>query len=303
MGAAIAAPTRHTSMPFDNPSTSSFLSQRLRLSYVDWGNESAPPAVLIHGGRDHARNWDAVARHLQDHFHVLAPDLRGHGDSAWTSDGHYPMSGFVQDLAEFIHQLGLEDVILVGHSLGGNISLRYTGLFPETVRKLVAIEGLGPSPKVLADYAAIDLGDRLRKIIADRRAIAGRTPKRYPSLEAATARMQAANSFLSREQAEHLTLHGTIRHEDGSYGWKFDPYLHLFSAPEGDQHEVNELFGRITCPTKLVYGAESWASNPMDDGRINYFGENAEVVLMEGAGHWPHHDHLKDFLTLLDDFL
>ena len=58
------------------PTSHSYYSQRLRLHYVDWGNESAPPLLLVHGGRDHCRNWDWVARALRDDYHVIAPDLR-----------------------------------------------------------------------------------------------------------------------------------------------------------------------------------------------------------------------------------
>ena len=61
------------------PTSHSYLSQRLRLHYVDWGNEDAPPMLLVHGGQDHCRNWDWVARDLRQDYHVLAPDLRGHG--------------------------------------------------------------------------------------------------------------------------------------------------------------------------------------------------------------------------------
>ena len=65
------------------PASRVYFSQRLRLHYVDWGNGTAPPLVLIHGGRDHCRSWDDVALALQPHFHVIAIDLRGHGDSEW----------------------------------------------------------------------------------------------------------------------------------------------------------------------------------------------------------------------------
>ncbi len=65
------------------PTSQFSVSQRLRLDYVDWGNEDAPPLVLVHGGLDHCRNWDWVAERLRHDWHILAPDLRGHGDSQW----------------------------------------------------------------------------------------------------------------------------------------------------------------------------------------------------------------------------
>ena len=61
------------------PTSQTFISQRLRLNYVDWGNRDAPPLVLVHGGRDHARSWDWVAEDLCRDWHVTAFDHRGHG--------------------------------------------------------------------------------------------------------------------------------------------------------------------------------------------------------------------------------
>ena len=66
------------------PTSRIYFSQRLRLHYVDWGNPDAPPLLLVHGGRDHCRNWDWVAQALRHDWHVIAPDLRGHGDSQWS---------------------------------------------------------------------------------------------------------------------------------------------------------------------------------------------------------------------------
>src|SRR5210317_1586229 len=120
------------------PSSQTYISQRLRLHYVDWGNEGAPPLLLIHGGRDHCRNWDWVAERLRDRFHIIAPDLRGHGDSAWALGSSYGLLEFAADIAQLIRQKKLAPVNIIAHSLGGNIALHYAGLFPDTVAKLVA---------------------------------------------------------------------------------------------------------------------------------------------------------------------
>lgn len=289
-------------MDLPGPTSHGFVSQRLRLHYADWGNREAPPLLLVHGGRDHCRSWDWVAEALRDRWHVIAPDLRGHGDSAWSPDGNYEMSAFVYDLAQLVHQLDAGPVTIVAHSLGGNVATRYTGLFPQNVRKLVSIEGLGPSPKVLAERAATPFAERWRKWIADKRTAAGRLPKRYATLEDALARMKAENGYLTDDQARHLTIHGVNRNEDGSWSWKFDNHLNVWPFSDIPQAEIEALWGAITCPTLLLYGANSWASNPERDGRLEHF-PSARVVEFANAGHWLHHDQFGRFMAELEAFL
>jgi pimeloyl-ACP methyl ester carboxylesterase len=284
------------------PTSHSYFSQRLRLHYVDWGNAEAPPLILLHGGRDHCRAWDWVAAALRQDWHIIAPDLRGHGDSEWPSDGNYGMAGFLYDVAQLIHQQKLAPVSIVAHSLGGNIALRYAGLYPHAVRKLVAIEGIGPAPKIVAERDRIDVAERLRAWIDERRALAGRLPRRYASIEDALHRMQDANRRLTPDQARHLTEHGVNQNEDGTYSWKFDNYVRAFRSPDMTTAELEQLWSRITCPALLVYGRESWASNPAEDGRIRHF-RTARVLAVEGAGHWVHHDRLDVFLDEVRRFL
>lgn len=289
-------------MTLSGPTSHAFVSQRLRLHYADWGNADAPPLILVHGGRDHCRSWDWVAERLRDDWHVIAPDLRGHGDSQWSPDGTYETTAFVYDLAQLIHQLDAGPVTIVSHSLGGNVSLRYTGLYPGMVRKIVAIEGLGPSPKVRAEREAEPFAARWRTWIADKRAAAGRLPRRYATLADALARMQAENTYLTDEQARHLTIHGMNRNEDGTWSWKFDNHLNVWPFYDIPAEELARLWEAITCPTLLLYGADSWASNPEADGRIAHF-RNARVVEFENAGHWLHHDQFDRFMAELAAFL
>jgi pimeloyl-ACP methyl ester carboxylesterase len=288
--------------PSPGPTSRIFFSQRLRLHYVDWGNAAAPPLILLHGGRDHCRNWDWVAQELRSDWHIIAPDLRGHGDSQWSQDGTYMMAGYIYDLAQVIHQLKLAPVTIIAHSLGGNIALRYAGLYPEHVAKLVAIEGLGPSPTTLARRLAKAFPERMRSWIAEQRSLSGRLARRYASIEDALRRMQEANTHLTPEQASHLTQHGVNQNEDGTYSWKFDNYVRSWPPYDMTSAEVEALWGRIACATLLVYGRESAASNPLQDGRIRLF-HNAKVVSIEGAGHWVHHDRLAEFLALARSFL
>jgi len=284
------------------PISRAYFSQRLRLHYVDWGNPEKPPLLLVHGGRDHCRNWDWVAQRLRNDWHIIAPDLRGHGDSEWIKGGVYTMSDYVCDIAQLVHQLELKPLTIIGHSLGGAITLRYTGLFPETVVKAVAIEGLGSSPDKIAERAKIPTHERIVKWMAEMRDLSGRIPRRYATFEEAVDRMQAANPHLSPERAEHLTVHGMNRNEDGTWSWKFDNYVRADRPTGLDPNETYALWARITCPTLLVRGMESWASDPEKDGRAKHF-RNARVANIANAGHWVHHDQLDEFMDLVTAFL
>lgn len=284
------------------PTSHSYVSQRLRLRYVDWGNPEAPPLVLLHGGRDHSRSWDWTAQALRDKWHIIAPDLRGHGDSDWSPSGDYGGLTTLYDFAQLIHQLKLAPVTIVAHSYGGNIALRYAGTYPENVKKIVAIEGLGPSPKMLSERLAKPIASRLREWVDAKRKLAGQLPHRYATLDDALKRMKEANHHLSDEQARHLTVHGVSQNEDGTYGWKFDPYMRVFPPFDLSQADQESLWAAITCPTLLMYGADSWASNPEKDGRAKHF-KHARIITFESAGHWLHHDQFGKFVAELKAFL
>ncbi len=286
----------------EGPTSHVYFSQRLRLHYVDWGNEGAPPLLLVHGGRDHCRNWDWVAQSLRDRYHIIAPDLRGHGDSQWMIGGAYNQIDYVYDIAQLISQKKIDPVTIIAHSMGASVSLTYTGLFPDTVKKLVAIEGMGPPPEVVRERLDQPIHKRLHDWVADLRKLSGRMPRRYASVEDAYERMQTENPHLTEAQARHLTIHGSNQNEDGTFSWKFDNYMRALSPIGLDFERQAELWSRITCPTLLVRGTESWASDPNEDGRARHF-HNATVANVENAGHWVHHDQLKVFLGLVDDFL
>ena len=284
------------------PVSQNFVSQRLRLHYVDWGNPEAPPLLLIHGGKDHCRSWDWTAETLRKDWRVIALDHRGHGDSEWVSDGVYEAQDMVYDVAQLVHQLGLAPVTVVSHSLGGNVALRFAGMFPDQVRKIVAIEGLGPSPQTYAKRAETPYPERARAWIEQKRRAAGRQHRRYDTLGEAQARMQDANAYLTDEQAAHLTRHGVNRNEDGTLSWKFDPHLNVWPFEDTPREHMAAAWGAITAPTLLLYGADSWASNPAKDGRAEHF-RHAEVIEFGEAGHWLHHDQFDRFVATLRDFL
>jgi pimeloyl-ACP methyl ester carboxylesterase len=276
-----------------------FYSDRLKLQFWDYGQDAKPPVILVHGGLDHARSWDWVARSLCEDYHVYAVDLRGHGNSAWAPGAIYSMVEYVLDLAVLIDIIGREPLRLVGHSLGGMIVFHYAGLYPDRVHKVVSIEGLG-FPEGHKIHGT--LSQQMRRWIEGVRGIENRTARSYPDLESAVARMKEANPRLTDEVARHLTLHGTNWNADGSITWKFDNYAHAISPYGHDLAATAELFSQIASPAMLFWGTESFAPVPLQDPRRLAI-PNCRMVTVENAGHWLHHDQLDVFLRETADFL
>ena len=274
-----------------------YSSQRLKLHYAVWGDEASPPLLLIHGNRDHARTWDQVAVQLMREYCVYAVDLRGHGDSDWSLGGQYSLPEFVLDVAMLGRELNRNPLTVVGHSLGGAVALEYTGVFPQFVQKLVAVEGLGPPVR-----EPVSASSRMRSWIGQMQEFDTRKPRRYTSLDDATKRMLEENPHLTAEMARHLTKHGMRKNDDGTSSWKFDNYVRLHSPYEFNIAEAREIWNQIRCPTLLVRGSESWASDPEQDGKATAF-HNYQNVLIKDAGHWVHHDQLDAFMAVLWNFL
>jgi pimeloyl-ACP methyl ester carboxylesterase len=276
-----------------------FYSDRLKLQFWDYGHEGKPALVLVHGGLDHARNWDWVARTLCKDYHVYALDLRGHGNSAWAPGAMYSVAEHVLDLSALLDIVNEFPIRLIGHSLGGIIVLHYSGVYPDRVQKAVSIEGIGFPPQHRVQAPA---SERLRRWIENVRDLEKRKQHTYPNLDAAMARMKEANPQLSDEVARHLTLHGTNWDADGSLVWKFDNYARAIAPLGHHLQDAAELYGQIKSPTLLFWGLESFAPVPENDVRVKAI-PNCRLVKIPDAGHWLHHDQLDLFLRETTQFL
>jgi pimeloyl-ACP methyl ester carboxylesterase len=282
----------------DAPQARYYQSQGLRLHFTDWGDRSAPPLLLVHGGLDHGRSWDHLAQALRTRFHVVAPDLRGHGESDWARGSSYSLADHVYDLTGLVKFLSFEKVSIVGHSMGGMVSLTYSGAFPEKVSQLVVLDGVTNFPARKPKPAAIRIVDW----VGDLDKFEQRKIHRYPSVADGAERVLGRNPRLTREQATHLATHGLKQNADGTYSWKFDPYLRARAPYRLSLEDHIGLWSRIACPTLLVSGSESFLPDPATAGVMQHFRE-AELVKVAGAGHWLQHDKPDEVLAILQRFL
>ena len=281
------------------PTSHSYFSQRLRLHYLDWGNGEAPHMLLVHGVNDHCHTWDWFAARFLDDYHIVAPDLRGHGDSEWVRGSSYHHVDYVYDLAQLVRQTELQPAVVIGHSMGGTLAALYAGLYPERVSALIVLEGIGLWPGMTQDVTA---GKRIRDWIDNTRQLAGRIPKRYPTLEDAYTRMRAANAHLDDEQARLLTVHGSNQNEDGTYTWKYDNYTHAFPAYRVPDGETTSIWGAIDCPTLIVNAVEGFDHRIGQNGTLGYF-RHGHLIDVAQAGHWVHHDRLEEVSVATRNFL
>src|SRR3984957_4896630 len=115
----------------------------LRLHYLDRGAATKPALILLHGIARHAHTFDHIAGGLARDYHVIALDMRGHGDSAWSPEGAYLVEDYVKDLEGLVGQLGIRRLTLLGNSTGGRVVQVFAGLHPGLVEWLI-VEDVGP---------------------------------------------------------------------------------------------------------------------------------------------------------------
>lgn len=272
-----------------------------RRHVVEWGERGAPLIILQHGMCDHARSWDRVAERLARDRHVLAPDLRGHGDSDWSHSGAYALPDYVSDLAGIVEALDVAAFDLLGHSLGGHIALRFAAAFPEKVRTLAVIEGVELPIVREQRQEPVPYPRRLRQWIEMRRTGRDRSPRYYATVDQAQARMAEQHPGMETEIVAHVTRQGLISEAGKGLRWKYDDACRQRAPDDAHGLDLDDVLDGIACPTLLAYGAASWIPTPPGP-RLSRLRDH-RLVTFPGASHWVHHEAREPFLRTLEDFL
>ena len=256
----------------------------VRLHVVDWGNPGRQPMVLIHGIDRVARMFDPVAAHFAATHHVIAYDMRGHGDSAWDPQGRYLVEDHVADLTALVAELGLRDLVLWGNSTGGRVAQVFAGMRPDLVSRLVA-EDVGPErPRQIADAYA-------RRV---RQEEAG-----WASEVELAAVVRKANPGMAQAVLDAYVRHGSRRREDGRVVWKRDPNL-VKGFVETD---LWRFVRAITAPTLYMLGGRSTIVAPATQEELKKTLPRVSIVTLDGLGHYPSDEKPAEVLSLVESFL
>lgn len=260
------------------------------------GNADAPALIMLHGLQDVSQSLFATAERLANDFQLFIPDLRGHGQSDWC--GAYSFPAYVYDLQLIMSSLGLSKGLFFGHSLGGQILVRFAALYPELVSAMVIAEGLGPPFMASRADGATALSMEATRISFT----CGTRPRPLKSREHALERLLSNNQRLPAQRARDLISHLTIERDNGELHWAFDPRAgSMFAAPE----DSFRYWPYVYCPTLILSGNEAhefWRkifpeavdwSGRFENGelqkRADLFGD-AELVELDDAGHMVHFD-------------
>lgn len=260
----------------------------LRLHYLDWGIAGNLPMVLMHGRAVTAHSWDFFSLTMRPHFHVYALDHRGHGDSAWAADGDYRRERHADDLVAFVDALRLDSIVLVGHSMGGAVSLLAALRLTDKLRAMVIVDStLGPrrGPSPVGQF------------------IEG--PDVFPSLEAFAAH---AHRFNPRRDPTRLLAslrHNTMQLPDGNWTWKYDKRLrdprHPSSPP--DYPAMWQSLQTVPCPVLIVRAGERSHINDDLLPEIHSLAPRVQLVTVPDAGHSVMGDNPKGFAAAVATFL
>lgn len=275
----------------------------MRLHYADWGSgDGTTTLVLVHGGRDHCRCWDDTIEHLPASWGVVAPDLRGHGGSAWAKGGTYALWDYVGDLDVLVRRLGRQRrLVLAGHSLGGAVVLQYAGARPSLVDAVVAIEPFGfgrgfdaASLRLAGSHDVSKITPSERRIAAPERldvyldSIASMEKRKLPiyrSLEEMRERLRTAHPGVNDQTLARLLAFGTRRVGNRGYTWSFDNRVRMASPYGFDLDDAKEVWGRIEAPVLVVNGEGDGARKPASDGLLEFI-PNATQETIPGASHY-----------------
>ena len=268
------------------PHTSHFVQAGdVKLHYLDYGTLGRPPMLCIHGGAAHAHWFDYIAPGFTGDYHVRSLDLRGHGDSEHVDPPAYFYSDYAADLDRAVSKLGLDDFVLIGHSMGGMVSLVYAATYPGRVKSLVVVD------------TSINLPPERIALLRD---VGSKPPRDYDSKEEMVSRYKLRpGEALAPPEVVRYIGERSVKEVDGKWRYKFDRSVYATREPMDGM----PLWDKIRIPALLVKADRS----PRITQEI-YAGARArapqtEMVEISNSDHHITLDNPDEFVRKVSAFL
>ena len=266
------------------------IRDNIRLHHLDWGNHGRHPVVLVHGARLHAHVWNDYSRRVKDKYHVIAVDQRGHGDSGWGGQDAYLFETLYHDLRAVIQARGLKRYTLVGHSLGGMVSMLYANRHHDEIERLVLVDiaaGLPPAPPD-ADFS------RIAEVPS---------PREFTSHDEATDYLAGIMKLAPRHMVEESVKYGMRETGAGKHTWKYDPALAQMRRPSRGAADFWAVVKDIPTRTLLQYGSESRVVTEDIARQMADSMPNCSIERIDRAGHALFTDNPDAFAASMERFL
>jgi pimeloyl-ACP methyl ester carboxylesterase len=256
----------------------------LRLHYLDWGSETKPPFIMLHGIGRLAHQFDHLAPAFKANYHVIAVDMRGHGDSAWSPTADYLVEDYVKDLEAFVDQLNLRGLTLLGNSTGGRVVQVYAGLHPDRMARLIS-EDVGP--------------ERTNDIASAFTRQVQQEANGWASEEELVASLKRSSAKTPEPILAAYAHFGSQKRADGRIVWKRDPNLAKGFVPT----ELWRFVERIQCPTLYIIGGASRIVPEETQQKLLRTLPDVRIAVMPGLGHYPDQESTAEFIRIVQAFL
>jgi pimeloyl-ACP methyl ester carboxylesterase len=272
----------------------------LDLHLLEW-SQGGVPLLLLHGFGNEAHIWDDFAPAVAPFYGTLALDHRGHGDSAWDPQRRYEHDAMVADVEAVTGSLGIERMVIVGHSLGGRIATLFAGRHPERMAGLVLVD-IGPE---------VDARGRMRI----RQDVEANVAPVFGSVDEFARALSLAYPAARADALQRMARHGLRRRADGRFELKMDPALRggMFAQESTAEAEAREkettvalwdALARIPCPTLVVRGAASDILSPeVADRMVEDVLPHGRLAVVGRAGHSVMTDNPEGFRDAVADFV
>src|SRR5262247_860213 len=274
-----------TAFQTQQPSDRFITVNGLRIHYLEWGTDGKQPLIMLHGIGRIAHTFDHIAPHFASRYHVLAVDMRGHGDSSWDPKGAYLVEDYVKDIEGLAQQLRLRNIVIWGNSTGGRVAQVFAGLHPELVAAVIS-EDVGPErPREIAD----GMTARLKR----------EDEQGWASEDELFAQQKAGNARNGDENLRAYVHYGSKSRADGRIIWKRDPAIGNGFVPT----ELWRFVREIKSPIIYVLGGRSTIVPAASQAELRKVLPQAQIVTIAGAGHYPSEENASEFVAVVDKFL